>query len=112
MILREKKIWKVVNGEEKKPAPDDDKYNTRLFSDSDDNSSDTQDFDLVTYQRDIEVFKAKVDNVRNRTPILEIRAEAEFRAVRTDHSAAPLYSFVARSLFYSVVASLYYLWLF
>ena len=41
MILREKKIWKVVNGEEKKPVPDDDKYNTRLFSDSDDDSSDT-----------------------------------------------------------------------
>ncbi len=61
MILREKKIWKVVNGEEKKPAPDDDKYNTRLFSDSDDDSSDTQDFDSVTYQRDIEVFEAKVD---------------------------------------------------
>ena len=60
MILREKKIWKVVNGEEKKPAPDDDKYNTRLFTDSDD-SSDTQDFDSVTYQRDIEVFEAKVD---------------------------------------------------
>ena len=49
MILREKKIWKVVNGEEKKPAPDDDKYNIRLFSDSDDNSSDMQDFDSVTY---------------------------------------------------------------
>ena len=61
MILREKKIWKVVNGEEKKPVPDDDKYNTRLFSDSDDDSSDTQDFDSVTYQRDIEVFEAKVD---------------------------------------------------
>src|SRR5436190_19432728 len=44
--------------------------------------------------------------VRNRTPILEIRAEAEFRAVRMDHSAAPLHSFVARSLFYSVVAFL------
>src|SRR5216117_3431276 len=44
--------------------------------------------------------------VRNRTPILEIRAEAEFRAVRTDHSAAPLHSFVARPFFYSVVAFL------
>src|SRR5881396_693870 len=44
--------------------------------------------------------------VRNHTPILEIRAEAEFRAVRTDHSAAPLHSFIARPFFYSVVAFL------
>src|SRR5437773_12232040 len=47
-----------------------------------------------------------MSTVRNRTPILEIRAEAEFRAVRTDHSTAPLHSFIARSLFYSVVAFL------
>ena len=60
MILREKKTWKVVNGEEKKPAPEDNKYNTHLFSDSDDHSSDTQDFDSVTY-RDTEVFEAKAD---------------------------------------------------
>src|SRR5436189_721616 len=46
------------------------------------------------------------EGVRNRTPILEIRAEAEFRAVRTDHSAAPLHSFIARPFFYSVVAFL------
>src|SRR5438046_6058252 len=49
---------------------------------------------------------AHTKGVRNRTPILEIRAEAEFRAVRTDHSAAPLHSFVARPFFYSVVAFL------
>jgi len=48
MILREKKIWKVVNGEEKNLLRMT--TNTCLFSDSDDDSSDTQDFDSVTYQ--------------------------------------------------------------
>ena len=53
MILREKKIWKVVNGEEKKPDPNNEKYMPQ--------STAPAFGQLVTYQQDLDAYEAKVD---------------------------------------------------
>jgi len=54
MILREKRVWKVVTGEEKKPNPDDEKYTSQI-------ATLDQAQETTTYQQDLEAFESKVD---------------------------------------------------
>ena len=53
MILREMKIWKVVNREEKKPDPNNEIYTPQ--------STAPAFGQLVTYQQDLDAYEAKVD---------------------------------------------------
>ena len=56
MILREKKVWKVVKGEETSPDPSDGKYTQETTS-----AAFGQGVSASTYQQDLEAYETKVD---------------------------------------------------